>query len=147
MLQKQFWACSMEDLYLTNKDVYNAVSKITGLKFHKYMKNSGIEMTELLEANSLSHTRSFYILCYEESGEERNFRFKQNSVFIIMLKKIAKDRLKRKEIEHTELLKITDSEADGNWYYNAMEMNAINIESLKGLINYLEEQEQKSHSK
>lgn len=120
-----------------NDDAYKAVAKITKLNFKRYIKNSGIVITELLEAKSLSHDREFFILCYDEDNESKSFRFKERKAFISLLMGIAIKRKNKNEWKLKGLMAINDSESVDFDYHQAMEMNAINQESLEGLIDYL----------
>ena len=53
---------------------------------------------------------------------------------------LAKERLKRLELEESRLLKVNDTETYGeSQYFNDTEMTAIGISSIKDLLKHFEE--------
>ncbi|HAB53810.1 MAG TPA: hypothetical protein DCE80_16810 [Ignavibacteriales bacterium] len=128
------------ELYDFNRDVYNKVVEIVKFRFFKEIKDTGIVFQELLFSENLITNAKFYILICNDQATTHYVRFKEPKGLLIQLMQLAKERLKRLELEESRLLKVNDTETYGeSQYFNDTEMTAIGISSIKDLLKHFEE--------
>jgi hypothetical protein len=127
------------ELYDFNRDAYNKIVEIVKFRFYKEIKDTGIVFKEILSSENLVTNAKFYVLVYEDTGKTNYLRFKDSKAFLVQLSHIARQRLKRLELEEKALLKVNNTESYGeSQYFNDTEMNAIGISSIKDLLMHFD---------